>query len=113
MKRFLAQAVVTAIGLALAAYLMPGVSVLSLPSLAAAAVLLGLANAFVRPILAVLTLPVTILTLGLFLLIVNAATIGLVASVLRGFEVDGLLPGIGVAIVTGLVSWVAGAVIDD
>ena len=72
------------------------------------ALLLGLANAIVRPILTVITFPLTIVTFGLFLLVVNAAVIGLVASLLGGFAVDGLWAGIGAAIVTGVVSWVAG-----
>ena len=78
-------------------------------SLVAAAVLLGLVNAIVRPIMVILTLPLTIVTLGLFLLVVNAAMIGLTAWFLGGFVVDGLWAGIGAAIITGLVSWVAGA----
>jgi putative membrane protein len=113
MVRFVLQAVVTALGLWLSDYLVPGVAFLSTGSLIAAAVLLGLANAFVRPVLVFVTFPLTVITLGLFLLVVNAATIGLVAVLLGGFVVDGLWAGIGAAIVTGLCSWVAGALIAD
>jgi putative membrane protein len=113
MLRFILQAVVTALGLWLAAYVVPGVAFTQTGSLIAAAVLLGIVNAVVRPILVVLTFPLTVVTFGLFLLVVNAATIGLVASLLGGFEVDGLWAGIGAAIVTGLVSWVAGSAIPD
>lgn len=113
MLRFILQAVVTALGLWLAAYLVPGVAFLSTGSLIAAAVLLGLVNAFVRPILMFVTFPLTVITLGLFLLVVNAATIGIVASLLGGFEVNGLWAGVGAAIVTGLCSWVSGALIPD
>lgn len=109
MLRFIIQAVVTALGLWLAAQIVPGVDFTSTGSLVAAAVLLGVVNAIVRPIMVVLTLPLTIVTLGLFLLVVNAAMIGLTAWFLGGFVVDGLWAGIGAAIVTGLVSWVAGA----
>ena len=77
-------------------------------SLIAAAVILGVVNAFVRPILVVLTFPITVVTLGLFLLVVNAAMIGLTSVFLDGFRVDGLWAGIGAAIVTGVVSWIAG-----
>lgn len=113
MLRFILQAVVTALGLWLAAYVVPGVAFTQTGSLIAAAVLLGIVNAVVRPILVVLTFPLTVITFGLFLLVVNAATIGLVASFLGGFEVDGLWAGVGAAIVTGLVSWVAGSAIPD
>lgn len=113
MIRFLVQAIVTALGLWLAAHVVPGVAFSDTTTLILAAVLLGVANAVVRPILVLLTFPITILTLGLFLLVVNAATIGLVAVLLDGFVVDGLWPGIGAAIVTGIVSWIAGAFIGD
>lgn len=113
MLRFILQAVVTALGLWLAAWLVPGVEFLSTGSLIAAAVLLGLVNGFVRPVLVFVTFPLTIITFGLFLLVVNAATIGLVASLLGGFVVDGLWAGVGAAVVTGVVSWIAGSIISD
>lgn len=113
MTRFILQAVVTAFGLWLAAKIIPGVGYTSLASLIAAAALLGVANAVVRPILTILTLPITVLTFGLFLLVVNAAVIGLVAMFLEGFVVDGLVPGVGAAIVTGAISLVAGSWIKD
>jgi len=113
MLRFIVQAVVTALGLWLSSRIVPGVSFTDTTTLILAAVLLGVVNAIVRPILVFLTFPITVLTLGLFLLVVNAATIGLVAVLLDGFVVNGLWPGIGAAIVTGAVSWVAGAFIGD
>ncbi len=113
MLRFIVQAVVTALGLWLASQVIDGVGFSDTTTLIIAAVLLGIANAIVRPILVLLTFPITVLTLGLFLLVVNAATIGLVAVLLDGFVVDGLWPGIGAAIVTGIVSWIAGAFIGD
>lgn len=113
MMRFIVQALVTMVGLWLADALITGVAFLSTGSLIAAAVILGIVNAFVRPILVVVTFPITVITLGLFLLVVNAAMIGLTAMFLGGFVVDGLWPGIGAAIVTGLVSWIAGAFIPD
>jgi putative membrane protein len=113
MVRFLVQALVTMVGLWLASVLIAGVAFTSTGSLIAAAIILGIINAIVRPILVVVTFPITVITLGLFLLVVNAATIGLTASFLGGFVVDGLWPGIGAAIVTGLVSWLAGAFIQD
>ena len=108
MLRFIIQFAVTAFALWLAGQVAPGVAFLSIGSLLAATLLLGIANAVVRPILTFLTFPLTLLTFGLFLLVVNAAVIGLVAVMLGGFVVDGFWAGIGAAVVTGLVSWVAG-----
>ena len=108
MLRFIVQFLVTCLALWLAAQIVPGVAFSDTTTLLLAAVLLGVANAIVRPILTVLTFPLTLITFGLFLLVVNAAVIGLVAALLGGFVVDGLGAGIGAAIVTGLVSWVAG-----
>jgi len=113
MLRFIVQFLVTCLALWLAAQVVPGVGFADTPSLLLAAILLGVANAVVRPVLTFLTFPLTLLTFGLFLLVVNAAVIGLVALLLDGFVVDGLWAGIGAAIVTGVVSWVAGALIGE
>lgn len=113
MLRFIIQAVVTAIGLWLSARIVPGVEFTSTGSLAAAAVILGIVNAIVRPIMVVLTLPLTIITFGLFLLVVNAAMIGLTSVFLDGFAVNGFWAGIGAAIVTGVVSWIAGSLFGE
>lgn len=113
MLRFIVQAVVTALGLWLSAKVVPGVDFTSNASLVAAAVILGLVNAVVRPVMIILTLPLTIVTFGLFLLVVNAAMIGLTAWFLGGFVVNGLWAGIGAAIVTGVVSWIAASLFGD
>lgn len=113
LAKFIVRAIFAAIGLAIAAHLVPGVGYDGLGSLIAAALLLGIVNAFVRPVVFVLTLPLTLLTLGLFLLVVNAAMIGLVAVLLGGFHVNGLIPGVLAAIVTGVTSWIGGLVMGD
>lgn len=113
MTRFFARLVFAALGLALAAYLLLGVSYNGIVDLLIAALLLGVVNAILRPILFVLTLPFTIITLGLFLLVLNAAMIGLVAWMLPGFTVDGFWSGIMAAIITGLASWIGAMVIGD
>lgn len=113
MLRAILQFLVTAAGLWLASRVVPGVAFTATSSLLWAAFLLGIVNALVRPILVFLTFPLTVVTLGLFLLVVNAATIGIVAVLLDGFVVDGLWAGIGAAIITGVVSWIAGAFIGD
>lgn len=115
LARFLVRAVFAALGLWLASAIVPGVSVDNTGTLVVAALLLGIVNAFVRPIVFILTLPLTIVTLGLFLLVVNAAMIGLVAMLLGGFHVDGLIAGVLAAIVTGVVSWIGNMIVkgDD
>ena len=113
MARFLARLLIAALGLWLAAFLVPGVSYSGWVSLLVAALLLGLVNAVLRPVLFVLTLPLTIVTLGLFLLVLNAAMIGLVAVLLDGFTVTGLMPGIMAAVVTGVVSWIGQVLMGD
>lgn len=113
MISFLVRLAISALGLWLASAVVPGVRVDGLTTLLIAALLLGLVNAIVRPILTVLTFPLTILTLGVFLLVVNAATIGLVALFLPGFAVEGLWPGVGAAVVTGVVSWIGHGVFRD
>ena len=105
MRGFLIRAVVVAIGLWLASQIVPGVEIRSTGSLIAAALLLGIVNAFVRPILVILTLPITLLTLGLFLLVINGLMIELVSHFLTGFVVDGLWPAILTAVVVSITSW--------
>jgi putative membrane protein len=111
--KFILRALIAAFGLWLSAQLVNGVAYDTLTTLVIAAVLLGVVNALVRPVVFVLTLPITIVTLGLFLLVVNAAMIGLVALFLKGFTVDGLVPGVLAAIVTGAVSWLGQIVTGD
>ena len=111
--KFLVRAVFAALGLWVASAIVPGVGVADTGSLVLAAILLGVVNAFVRPVVFILTLPLTVITLGLFLLVVNAAMIGLVAVLLSGFEVNGLIPGMLAAIVTGIASWIGGMAIRD
>jgi putative membrane protein len=106
MAGFLIRAAVVAIGLWLASQIVPGVHILSPESLIAAALLLGIVNAIVRPILVILTFPITLLTLGLFLLVINGLMIELVSYFLHGFVVDGFWPAFFAAIVVSLTSWV-------
>ncbi len=106
MQGFLIRAVVVGLGLWLASQIVPGVAFHSPQSLIAAAILLGIVNAIVRPILIVLTLPITLLTLGLFLLVINGLMIELVAWFLTGFVVTGFWPAFFAAIVVSLTSWV-------
>jgi putative membrane protein len=111
MAGFLIRMLITAVGLAVAAWIVPGISVSGPGTLLLAALLMGLVNAFVRPFAVVLTLPLTILTLGLFLLVVNAAMFGLVAWLLEGFVVSGFFAALFGWLIVSFVSWLASSFI--
>jgi len=106
--RFLIHWIVTGIALAATAWVLPGVHLTSERALAVAALALGLVNALVRPVLFILTLPITVLTLGLFYLVVNGLAFALAARMVPGFEVDSLFQAILGAILVSLISWFAG-----
>jgi putative membrane protein len=106
MTKFLIRAVIAALGLWIATQLVNGLSITDPVTLLLAAVLLGVVNAFVKPILLILTLPISILTLGLFLLVINAAMLGLVALLLPSFTISGFFAAVLGAIIvsiTGLI----------
>ncbi len=107
MNGFLLRLLLTALGLWLAASIVPGVTFAGVGTLLIAALLLGIVNAVVRPVLIILTLPITVLTLGLFLLVINAAMLGLVAWLLSGFAISSFLSALGASLVISAVSWVA------
>jgi len=95
------------LGLYLASALVPGVHIVGTGSMIIAALLLCVVNAIIRPIAFVLTLPITVVTLGLFLLVLNAAMFGLVAAMLDGFVVDGFWSAIFGAIIVSVTSTIA------
>jgi putative membrane protein len=111
--RFLVRAAFAALGLWVAKMVVPGVYIRDGGTLLVAALLLGVVNAFVRPVVVVLTFPLTLLTLGLFLLVVNAAMILLVDLLLGGMHVHGWIAAILAAIVTGVISWIGHMVLRD
>ena len=104
---FVIRLAITSLGLWLAQQVVPGIRIDSTETLVAAALLLGIVNAVVRPLAVLFTLPITVLTLGLFLLVVNAAMLGLVAALLSGFHVAGFGAALLGSIVVSLTSWVA------
>lgn len=110
MIRFILRALVSALGFWLASKLIAGVHVRDVTALVIAGLALGIANAVVRPILTFFTLPLTIITLGLFLIIVNALMVKLVDWLVPGIEVHGLLAAIFTTIVIWFTSMVANAV---
>lgn len=112
MAGFIVRTLILAVALAIAAAVVPGISVASAGTLIFAALIMGLVNALIRPVVVIFTLPLTIFTFGLFLLVINAAMFGLVAWLLPGFEVSGffaaLLGWLIVSLVSGLASWFVG-----
>ena len=110
MKLLLAW-VVNALALMAVAYLLPGIAVESFVTALVAALVLGLLNAVVRPVLVLLTLPVTLLTLGLFIFVINGLLFWFVASFVKGFHVAGFWPAVFGAIVYSLISWAATALL--
>lgn len=95
---------ITALAIIVSAYLIPGVKVHSFTTAILVAIVLGLLNVFIKPLLIFLTLPVTILTLGLFLFVINAFIILMVGSIVPGFRVDGFWWAVLYSIVLSLVS---------
>jgi len=108
MRGIVIRTLIIAAGIGVASWLIPGITVTGPGTLILAAILMGLVNAFVRPLLVLLTLPLTILSFGAFLLILNAALFGLVAAMLDGFAVAGALPALLGWLCVVFVSWLAG-----
>lgn len=106
MMGFLLRAVISAIGLWLATQWVAGVQVDSVGTLIGAGLLLGAVNAIIRPIAFILTLPITIVTLGLFLFVLNAAMVWLVAAILPGFHAPWFMPAFLTSIIVWLTGWV-------
>jgi putative membrane protein len=96
--------ILNAVALLVVAYVLPGISVSSFGSALIAALVLGLLNTLVKPVLILLTLPITIVTLGLFLLVLNALVFWFAGSILKGFHVNGFWWAVLGAIVYSLVS---------
>ncbi len=111
MLSFLVHWAVQAIALYVAARLVGGIHLSSDTTLVIAALVIGLINATVRPVLALLSLPLTILTLGLFYLVVNGACFMLAAAIVPGFHVQGCMSGILGALVMSLVGWALHAIL--
>jgi putative membrane protein len=109
--RILLVWLINALALIAVAYLVPSISVSSFTSALIAALVLGLVNAVIRPVLVLLTLPVTVLTLGLFILVINALLFWLVGSILQGFHVQGFWGALIGSILFSIVSWLLSALV--
>jgi len=106
--RILIHWIVSALAILVTAYLLPGVAIDGFTAALIVAIVLGLINAVLRPLLMFLTLPINILTLGLFVFVINGLLVMLAASIVPGFAVDGLLSGILFAIIVAIVHAVLG-----
>ncbi len=109
--RILLVWLINTLALIAVAYLMPAVTVSSFWSALIAALILGLVNAFIRPLLVLLTLPATVITLGLFIFVINGLLFWFVGSFVEGFVVQGFWAGVFGAILFSIVSWVLSALV--
>ena len=107
MKGFFFRLLITAFGLWAAKTIVPGVLITGWQALLVSALLLGIVNAVIRPVILILTLPLTVLTLGLFILVVNGISLGIVAWLVPGFDLAGLWSATLGACVVGITSWFA------
>jgi putative membrane protein len=110
---FLVHWAITALSLWVASHIFNGIKFTSTSSLIVSALLLGFANAVVKPLLVILTLPLTLLTFGLFLLVINALMILLVSALVKGFKVSGFWTAFFASIFIALLSLVIGAFVTD
>jgi len=110
---FFLRVVVNVLAIILAASLVSGIRLDGVLPAIAAGLLLGLVNAVVRPVLLILTLPITLVTLGLFILVLNGLCLWLVASLVRGFHVDGFWAAILGALVVSIASWIVTILVSD
>jgi putative membrane protein len=111
--RFLARVLLNALAIGAAAWLVPGVELAGPIPAIVAGVLLGFVNALVRPVLILLTLPFTLLTLGLFIFVVNAICFALTAALVPGFDLTGFTAALFGALVVSVVSWIVNSLLAD
>ena len=109
MMGLLLRGVFAALGLWIATFFVRGLHFDAPETVIVAGLVLGLVNALLRPVLVILTLPITIITLGLFLLVINAAMVALVARLLPGMHVAGFWPALGAALIVSVIGWFGGA----
>jgi putative membrane protein len=106
MAGLILRGLLAALGLWAATAIVSGITIDSAVTLLLAGLLLGVVNAIVRPFALLLSLPALLFTLGLFLLVINAAMLGLVALMLPGFRIAGFWPAVGAAIIVSVISWI-------
>jgi putative membrane protein len=104
--RWLVRVVLNGVAIVVAAWVVPGLVLTGVWAGLAAGLVLGVVNATIRPVLFFLTLPVTLVTLGLFIFVLNAACLALTAAIVPGFEVDGFWDAVLGALAVTIVSWI-------
>ncbi len=110
---FLIKILIIAVAVYVAAALVPGVIITNIQTTILVALVLALLNTFIKPILVLLTIPITLVTLGLFLLVTNALMIMLADVLVHGFRVDGWWTAFLVSVVVSIISYILGALIRD
>ncbi len=108
--RFLLKLLVSSLAVFFGAWILPGVYLNGFPTAILVALILGFLNAFLKPILVILTIPITLITFGLFLLVINAGIILLVDSLLDGFEVNSFSTAVIYSIIISLITWILEAI---
>lgn len=111
--KIIIRILITALALVLVANLIPGIEVENFYVAIIAALILGLLNVFVKPLLVLLTLPITILTLGLFMFVINAGLFLFAASFLDGFSVSGFLPALVGSLLVSIISAIGNSLLGD
>lgn len=104
--RFLARLLLNGLAIIVAAYFVPGLAISSPTTALIAGAILGLVNAFIRPVLFILTLPLTLVTLGLFIFVLNALCLGLTAALVPGLTIAGFGSALFGALIVSVVSWI-------
>jgi putative membrane protein len=110
---FLIRVLVNAVAIWIAGAIVPGIQIRGLATILGAALVLGLINAIVRPVLLVLTFPLTLVTLGLFLFVLNAFCLWVTAALVKGFAVEGFWAAVLGALVVSAVSWAVNGFLSD
>jgi putative membrane protein len=113
MKGLIVRWLILIVAITLASYLIDGIRINGFFSAIFTAAILGVLNVFFRPILLVLTLPINILTLGLFTFVINAFMLKMVSGVIPGFEVHGFWPAVFGALIISAVNWVLSSFINE
>ncbi len=113
MRGFIARFLINLALLAVVAWMFPGVQISGLLSLVFAGIILGLLNAFLRPILILLTLPLTILTIGLFVFVINGLMIWIASEMVKGFYVSDFWTALGAALVYSALSFLVTLFLSD
>ena len=109
---FIIKILVTAVAAFIAAYILPGVSIVDIKTTIIVALVLALLNTFIKPILVILTIPITIVTLGLFLLIINILMVKWTAALVDGFTVESWFSALLFSLIVSFVSYILNSIVD-